>query len=710
MILYLEPALKVLITLSVFIISYFIYRKRASRFQCVLICTLLLCCAVFAHAVSNCVPLLTDQVTLTALGEKRVEASAEEVYLNGFTVDGMPVSVGNPVQGKWSWIGDNYAWRIETDPRQPKGVTREVTVELPVGIDRTIHFESNIWRGMVEVKLDGETQNIDTYYGDGTIISGYPLCSSTFTKLLCSELLPTLVYTVVFLVGGGLCYWCFCSTSPLKKKINRIIVENYDICIYIFLGIFMLVAMRFYHQFNDMFWGDELATISFTSQDSLLETINCNLVSWDFTPPLFNIILWFLLKIIPQSLNTLYYIPQIFLALNVFVMGMIGRRLFNKPLGVIAAVVVATSASLVLCTGYEIRSYSLYLLGVSCALLLYIEHLKRKEFSIKYAILMAIIFTVVLYSHYFGAMIVGILFLADLWLIIKKKLSRKYLIPYFISSGAILLWLYLVFKNMNSSYTSGVAPTIIDVLNTISFFFSGAKLYIFIWLATVVWLFLHIKVFQENYLIKLEYYIVAISLIGVFSNVTVVFVFSQVKAIYKNRYFVGLIPFAIIILLFGINKLADYLSQRKVIISPRIKAVGLIVLFICSGWYMNDVILHDMGVKDNRIIIDQNNGKMAYIDIINTLKSKTDILYQDTGVFVNQPEAYSYLLKNEHFEDVNIEHANSTENIAKYNTIYYVYYDWESVNYLEQTDIIKNCFTEAERDENLCIVKYTRNT
>ena len=218
MILYLEPALKVLITLSVFIISYFIYRKRASRFQCVLICTLLLCCAVFAHAVSNCVPLLTDQVTLTALGEKRVEASAEEVYLNGFTVDGMPVSVGNPVQGKWSWIGDNYAWRIETDPRQPKGVTREVTVELPVGIDRTIHFESNIWRGMVEVKLDGETQNIDTYYGDGTIISGYPLCSSTFTKLLCSELLPTLVYTVVFLVGGGALLLVFLFNVSTEEK------------------------------------------------------------------------------------------------------------------------------------------------------------------------------------------------------------------------------------------------------------------------------------------------------------------------------------------------------------------------------------------------------------------------------------------------------------------------------------------------------------
>lgn len=59
---------------------------------------MLLAFGVVAGAVSGLVPPLRDEVTLTALGERREGASAEEIVLTGFTVDGKEYVSGKDLE------------------------------------------------------------------------------------------------------------------------------------------------------------------------------------------------------------------------------------------------------------------------------------------------------------------------------------------------------------------------------------------------------------------------------------------------------------------------------------------------------------------------------------------------------------------------------------------------------------------------------------
>lgn len=128
----------------------------------------------FVHPTMLRVPPLTDQVTLTALGEKQAEASGVEVYLDGFTVDGKQYSAGENLKiesGHWFWNGDAYCWRIETDFRQPDGMNRTIEVSIPVGAERTLDFQGDIWRGFVEIASVEGTQIFDTYSEVGQVVS-----------------------------------------------------------------------------------------------------------------------------------------------------------------------------------------------------------------------------------------------------------------------------------------------------------------------------------------------------------------------------------------------------------------------------------------------------------------------------------------------------------------------------------------------------------
>lgn len=708
MILLCTKIVKILLLFAVILCGYSKWHKSTSGKWLCCLGVLLILMAIVSNGIAGLVLPISEKVTLTALGEKNHESMATEVYINGFTIDGEEVEINQPVEGKWFWSGDNYAWRIETDLRQPKGTTRSIVLEVPVGWERSINFEANEWRGLVEIRVGEVAKIVDTYAPDTQIISEQ-IGSSSTKNLILNQLRYLIVYAVVLLSVFAIIYTAK-SGFDRKHKCIYYLTQNYDICIYILLGIFMMIAMRFYHQFNDMFWGDDFINIDVVAQDSLKNALVFNWWFPDFTPPLFNFLVWFVAKLLPHSFNALLWIPQIFLSLSAVVMGLIGRSLFNKSSGIIAAVIVATSSSLILCTGYEFRGYSLYLLLAACTLLLYIGRLRLNRFVLKYLVLLALAYTAVLYAHYFGFMIIGIFFLADLWLVSKRRCDVRYIIPYFVSGGAFGMWVISVLLNKSTlAYASGQAPTLIDILNTIVFFFSDNKILMLIWISSAVWIIAHLKNNSAKTYPRIDYFIIPLCLLMVVTNITATFAFSQLKPIYKNRYLIGLMPFMIVILLFGMNKSISLLTDKqrdKLIIE---KKCALVIFFIFMVFQTNNIILHDMGVQDSRIISEQSNTRMAYLDIISNLQSQSDILYQDTAVFVNQPQAYSYLLKNGKFNDVNIESSAAIDQIKLYNTIYYVYYDWASINYLERDDSIKNEFIEAEKDEGLGIVKYVRN-
>ncbi|MCI8650196.1 MAG: hypothetical protein HFG20_08775 [Anaerotruncus sp.] len=117
MILWTVRAVKIiLLTISIGS-SIFLFKDKLNKKQLIYIALSILPFTGIAQIAVRFIPSLTDEITLTAHGEKNEAADAAEIFLRSFTADGKEISVGHPVTGKWFWAGEQYAWRIETDHR-----------------------------------------------------------------------------------------------------------------------------------------------------------------------------------------------------------------------------------------------------------------------------------------------------------------------------------------------------------------------------------------------------------------------------------------------------------------------------------------------------------------------------------------------------------------------------------------------------------------
>ena len=138
-----------------------------------LLCIICLLIAIFCgFRINEIVPHLHETITLTALGQKNDLAKAEEVHYLYCTIDEDRDHDGSDdiyyisdfSSGKWFWCGNqSVMWRIETDPRQPEGLTRSISFDVPVGKTRELQFVGNTWNGYVEVTTHNTSQIIDTY-------------------------------------------------------------------------------------------------------------------------------------------------------------------------------------------------------------------------------------------------------------------------------------------------------------------------------------------------------------------------------------------------------------------------------------------------------------------------------------------------------------------------------------------------------------------
>ena len=535
------------------------------------------------------------------------------------------------------------------------------------------------------------------------------------TAALISDQLRRLAVYALVLCGLTAAAVAITVSQDLQRKLKGYFHRHDDTIVYIALAVLMIVAMRFFLQYNDMVWGDELIAMDVAGRRSLREALNLNLWLWDFTPPLFNAICYLVSRMLPHSFSSMMWIPQVFLAISVVVMGKLGKSLFGKKAGVFAAIIAATSASLVLSAGYEIRGYSMYYLWSALTLWTYIQRRRsdKEGFSRKYCGLMTLCFTGLLYSHYFGFMIMGMYFLSDCLLAYRKQCSVKHIISYIVPGLLLVAWIVAVyFSGGRLEYSFAGQPYVVNLFRTVSFLLGGNRLLIAMFVAGCTCLLLGTGTGgRTDKSEALQRYIAGFSAITVALNMLAVYAYSKVSGggIYKNRYLISLVPFVVVVILFWVDVLGRWTKKNKLIIMQEAVSSALLASFMLFAWNMGDTIMHDMGVQETKIISEENNGRMLYVDIINDLKSREDLCYQKTGVFVPSYEAYSWLLKDGKYADINIENILSEDRVDRYDTIYCVYYNWVPINYMAEYETIINNYTMVENNEYLCIAKYMRN-
>lgn len=420
---------KILLVLTVGETAYRFFRKKLSLKSSVLLVALIAIFAVFANAASERLPPLRDTVTLTALGEKREDAKKEEVYLSGFTVDGKGYNCLESLEireGKWFWNGEKYCWRIETDPRQPEGMTRRVVLGIPVGRERSLDFAGSIWRGKVEIQTEGQTWVVDTYAENEETISE-SIGSSRPSMLLKSELCQLLVFLIAFGVLVAVEVFAFLRSDQLFR-----FVEKYKWpLIYAAIAFFQLMlAMRYAG--IDCFWVDELCEIGWSVEaNNLMERAFAGLAPL----PIYYTFLHFWYLIAPYGEAWLLLPMEIATAVGVFVIGLAARECKGNEAGMFATAFAASSYFVLYQCSYEIRSYAFYFCFASILLFLYLKRLKiENRISNKMIAAQCIVMILFAGMHYHALIHCAALFILDVFLFLKKRLTFRCFLPYILTA------------------------------------------------------------------------------------------------------------------------------------------------------------------------------------------------------------------------------------------------------------------------------------
>jgi len=288
--------------------------------------------------------------------------------------------------------------------------------------------------------------------------------------------------------------------------------------------------------FNCSLWGDE-AFSAVLAQRSFWPMIK--IVAKDTSPPLFYIISWLWFKIFGHSEITIRSLSLLFYLGTAFVVYLIGKELFNKRAGLLAAALTFFNPFLFL-FAFEGRMYFCLLFFVTLSFYFLIRKSKLGH------ILSA---TAALYSHHFAFFAVPVQLL---WQLFDEKAFRnrkkffEIIKPYLIIGLLYLPWLYPLYLQttlVSTGFWLG-KPKLKDLAGTFTNFLRSHPILVLITLTIRRW---SKKDFSKNLLL----------LLWIIFPPVITFLISQTKlSIFYERYLLYCIPPIMLLLASRMRKIS----------------------------------------------------------------------------------------------------------------------------------------------------------
>jgi len=222
------------------------------------------------------------------------------------------------------------------------------------------------------------------------------------------------------------------------------ILGNRDVLILLILILVLASLLRFYGLGIQSFWFDELITWQVSNQKNLTELFKATRFN-EGNPPLYGLVIYFIIKYIGDSESILRLPSAICSVISIFIIFLLGCKLYSYRDGLIASAITAVLARTIH-YGQEARVYAMLLLFIMLATLLWIkllwylnENKKPSFYTFSGYIITAIISS---YLHYFGLYLIILQGLGAMMLFIRTSRIRLYIIliylPIFL---AYLPWL-----------------------------------------------------------------------------------------------------------------------------------------------------------------------------------------------------------------------------------------------------------------------------
>lgn len=252
-------------------------------------------------------------------------------------------------------------------------------------------------------------------------------------------------------------------TTPIAKPRVRIAMTASQMA-YAAMGVATL-AVLFGYANSIPFWSDELCQITFSGT---AESWRKAMLYDPHTPPLYDVALFFWYRIAPYGERWLLLLSEAAFAGTVFLTGIVGERIRNRRTGLLAAAFLALNGSALLACGWELRPQAFMLFFSTLSLCEWVARAKRPGFSVSRMLRSAAWMIFNGYSHYFGVLFSGMLFLLDCLLVRKKKADVRYLLSYALAVLAYVPWLRLILGGEETGLWQP-APSLRGVLELLRF-------------------------------------------------------------------------------------------------------------------------------------------------------------------------------------------------------------------------------------------------
>lgn len=475
--------------------------------------------------------------------------------------------------------------------------------------------------------------------------------------------------------------------------------------VYGFLSAVALTIMVTFASHQSL-WLDDLIQITISQHPSLEEVFK-DLVEMDNMPPLFALIAFAWLKVAPYGTAALKFPSELAVAIGIFISGFAGLRLRNARTGSIAAALAATSPFVLYHAGWSFRAYGFFFLFSSWALFAYIDRFQRVWESARQPwIATSAAFTLLAYTHYFGILMLLGFFLGDLVLLIRRRVTIRFFLPYLISLVLFAPWLLCVmipgFLKRRVFWPK--TPDLQVVFNTMVRFSHDHPTLAWMYLSIIVALFIHgvVLVMRRKFLLDKHLIYASLLLTGlsVISSAYIYSVFiSPTTSIYVQRYFVGIVVVFYLLVAAGFDlflswALSPAVGQKASVAGAAIVALGAIVL----------------GTHSYRLLYHRSNKpREKWEQTAEWLMAQPDIREKNVLVAVSTLQssmvgfAY-YLTKNGERPPVPLAKNLTAKELQGVDKVYYCRLHSKKID----TAYLRSTFTKEQHVRKLPVTIYTR--
>ncbi|MGV8993411.1 MAG: glycosyltransferase family 39 protein [Flavobacterium sp.] len=461
------------------------------------------------------------------------------------------------------------------------------------------------------------------------------------------------------------------------------------------IGIILLATiLRLYNIGFQSLWVDEIFTLNISNPDLTFEQFSFNLMLRDGFPYLYYFILHFFYMLFGYSPETARLVSAIGGIAAVYGVYLLGKELFAKNAGLIAAFLLAINEYNIYIS-QDARPYTLYIMAVVFSFYKFAIFIKNP--NLKTAIWYGVFTGLVLNLNFFGFInVFSQVVIVLSFMIMAPKIERIRLFKFSVLSGIIAILLFLPnFKKLLTLFAMDsfwVAPPKGDSL-TILFreFLGNSEITLFIF--TPIFIYYLITLFRQKDVLNYDFIVTnkfQFSFFILFGWGAIFIIFLLLKSytdisLMLARYFTSITP--IFSLVFGIGL---YLIRNKAIRYILIGTLGLftmINLLVVKQHYTrvvksqfreisaeivdkntnNDIIVSSWGWLFNYYLLESTgrNTIESPLDVyVNNMKSgklgKNSFWYVDAN-------ARNYLLPLE-LENYLNEHFILQETIEKYDT------------------------------------------